>query len=205
MSFDFWWLARFVDEDEVGSVSISFATAMAAGGPSAAGLVAIRRWIQNEPCTAAQSYMSLPPSVKQAFGGWYKDFIWAFNLPGFQVFGEEVASQLTEDNCCRFISIRRCSPAAVLWQALGYERASRLPGIYGNLFIPASDVATALRVVKESYAGLDLDQATARAHAWIADSNSLEQIREVIELLPVALTEAAQRGKGLLVVGRPQI
>ena len=75
----------------------------------------------------------------------YNRFVRAFNLPGFAVLGVEMANFLDAETCYRFTSVRRCTPGALLWQAIGCERASRMPGIFGNVFLTAGQVADALK------------------------------------------------------------
>lgn len=116
-----------------------------------------------------------------------------------------MANFLNAETCYRFISVRRCTPGALLWHAIGCERASRMPGIFGNVFLTAGQVADALKQAEAALAGLVLEDALARGCALAGHSNDRPLGREVIGHLPDGLRRALELRKGFMAIGLAQL
>ncbi|WP_019865108.1 hypothetical protein [Methylovulum miyakonense] len=205
MSFDHWWFSCHLtpaDEEHFQPVFVN-AEKQAALAPNTEEI--FQYWQAHPERFSSEWEYSVPVEERTRHVEWYNRFVWAFNLPGYTELGEEVASFLDEETCFRFIIIRRCSPGAVLWHCLGYERASLLPGNKGNIFLTASQVEGALIKAENAMKGLVLDEAIQKGLALAGHSNQEQDIFSVITHLSDGLLYAYENGKGFMAVARPQL
>lgn len=95
--------------------------------------------------------------------------------------------------------LNRLQPVAVLWQGLGPERADRIPGILGNMLVPASEVAPTLAHVRRLL-DVPFSEFFRRAEPLKEASYMLDEsrAREILEALPAAFTAAREQGLGLV-------
>src|SRR5262245_45078014 len=133
MSFSHWWLGFFIDQQDYDRVHVQFEAARRASRLSDESQAAISAWRANPG-----RFEDL--ATDAVSGALVNTFLWSFSLPGDDQFsaslfkdGGELSACATESKFFRLVSIPRNPPVAVLWHALGYERATRLPGDRGNL------------------------------------------------------------------------
>src|SRR5262245_3580756 len=150
-----WWFTCHIDDAEFQLLEPAFRSAEELALPSALHLSALEFWRNTPDCF--DGYELTPESAELI-----NDFILGFNLPGFDDLARavchdagEFGTLLTEKKCFRFCMIDRRTPVSVLFRALGYERAARLPGRYGNLLLHRTAVAPALASVADAYAGTE--------------------------------------------------
>jgi hypothetical protein len=206
MSFDHWWFGVLLDPQDYERIAPGFAAALAEAVLSPEATHALEAWR-----TRPADYSGVALSGREAEA--VNAFIWAFNLPGFEDFAEEVfvddelrGDLLDEHRLFRFAMIPRNTPVSIVWHALGHERASTLPGRMGNLLLRADEVAGARAAVRDAYRGTSeralIDAAKAYCGADVFDDGVL---RDVIGFLPDGLARAQAAGKGFLSLSRAQI
>ena len=119
--------------------------------------------------------------------------------------GKDVATQLDEDNSFRFVSMRRCTPLALLWYALGEDWVSQLPGTLGNMFVPAAAVAPALAIAEAALAQVHRADFFLKARALAGDSNVDETFLQTLTHVPQGLTRAAKERRGFMAAARVEM
>ena len=134
-----------------------------------------------------------------------KLFIGAFSTPAFDALGKDVANQLDDDNSFRFVAVRRCTPLAVLWYALGEEWVNQLPGTLGNMFVPAAAVTPALAIAEAALAQVHRADFFLKARALAGDSNADETFLETLTHIPEGLSRAAERRSGFMAAARVEM
>jgi len=104
----------------------------------------------------------------------------------------------------KFVMTNRYGAAEALCYALGYGQASRLPGYFGNLFIPPNEVADALRLVEEILGEVNVNEFLQKAEeiTWGCCEDIVPELRS---LLPSALKTVLQEGNGLLALNYPEV
>lgn len=190
MALSHWWMLVLADRGLVDEVGGRFASALAALGEDRAGTSAYADWQR------AGEVVN-----HDAFPG-YNALMDHYNPAALNGVSLTVFDRLEDDNCFALVSLRRCAPCAVLWQALGSARAGHLPGARGNMLLRADEVPAARLVVDKAYEGLNMDEAVSCAMALAGHSNDESEVREAIEALPRALREAERRQRGLITVSR---
>src|SRR5262249_19673796 len=118
-------------------------------------------------------------------------FIWAFNLPGFDGLAREFLTQngkfagfVSQERWFRMVIAARNAPVSILWHALGYERASLLPGQMGNMLLHPNDVADAKEKVRRAYAGTSSQHLIEVAKRYCGWSVYEDTLRDVLSFLP---------------------
>ena len=205
MSYGHWWFLKLMDEDDVAQLGPAFNAAAQQVARSPTQEAAYRDWLEAGECIDLRHDRRRAAEEDQRLGNWFNEFVWIFNPEPFRRLGEEVLSTLDEEDNAGFLMMSNCAPVAVLWQALGAARASKLPGVLGNLLIPADGVDAALAQVREAMDGLDHDQAIERGHALCGFRNQRSNVRPVLDLLPQGLERALAARRGLLAIARPQL
>jgi len=109
------------------------------------------------------------------------------------------------DSCnFKFVITNRIGAAEVLCYAIGWGRARRLPGYFGNLFIPPQAIADVLDLVEEILAEVDIDEFMWKgAEAAIGCCEHI--VPELRSILPSALKTVLKEGNGLLALNYPDI
>lgn len=206
MSFDHWWFGVLLDPGDHARIAPGFAVALEEAALSEEATQALDAWRARPADFTRGRQNDRNTAVVNAF-------IWAFNLPGFEEFAEEVFTDdvlrgdlLDEQKLFRFAMIPRNTPVSIVWHALGHDRAQKLPGRMGNLLLRADEVAAALALVRDAYRGTSpralIDAARAYCGADVLDERVL---REVVTFLPDGLARAEAEGSGFLSLARAQI
>ena len=206
MSVSHWWFSFLVDEAEHARLLPAFKAAVAAP-ISEERQRGIEAWRQNPA-----SFESLAP-LRGGVNPRINDFLWAFNLPGIAEFSErfffsggDFSSFLSEERCFRFVSIARNPPVAVLWHALGYERARSRPGTMGNLLVAPADLGDAEAAVSRAYEGASDRELLTRAVRFCEGNiHSQDQVNDAITHLPDLLARARDQHRGILAFGRSEL
>jgi len=201
MSVSHWWISLLIDEAEHARLLPSFRSAVEVSVPDE-GQRAIELW-RSDP----ESFESLGDNDH------VNEFLWAFNLPGIDDFskglffsGGEFSSYLGGDRMFRFVTIARHPPVAVLWHALGYDRARMLPGVMGNLLAAPNEVPTTLEAVTRAYKGTAAKRLLATGRRLCESSiYSSEPVKQTISHLPDLLTRARDEGRGVIAFARCEL
>ena len=190
MALSHWWLLVLADRGLVDEVDGRFAAGLAALGEDKAGASAYADWQRAGEVVTPDTFPG------------YNALMDHYNPAALNGVSLAVFDRLEDDNCFALVSLRRCAPCAVLWQALGSPRAGHLPGARGNMLLRADEVPAARLAVERAYEGLNMDEAVSCAMALAGHSNDEPAVREAIEALPRALREAERRQRGLITVSR---
>jgi len=171
VSFDHWWIGLFVDEAGYERLKPAFAAAAEQAVLSPQSEQAMAAW-RKHPSDFDQGAAPRSPEAEDE----PHRFIWAFNLPGFvelaaQLFvnGGKFTEFLVEEEFFQMAICGRRTPVSFLWQALGYQRASLLPGRMGNLLLHPREIEDAREKTRRAYAGAsprDLLDAARRYCSW---------------------------------------
>lgn len=114
--------------------------------------------------------------------------------------GEELEAAILEQEVTN-----RESATMVLWVGLGYKPASRLPGYFGNMFVPPEDVASALQRVEQLLGELSLAEFVKKAEAVYALGYAKTFPQTLLLLLISSLRTVLREGDGLLALNYPHI
>ncbi|MEA5621144.1 hypothetical protein VB711_25395 [Cronbergia sp. UHCC 0137] len=105
-----------------------------------------------------------------------------------------------------FIITNRVGATEILWGGLGWERANRLPGYFGNMFLSPEDIATVLANIEKIFEEVDDTKFFERAQAIGARGNANEDVAKNIKSLFLsALNRAFKKGDGFLALSYPHI
>ena len=89
-----------------------------------------------------------------------------------------------------------------LYAGLGWQRASRLPGVCGNMFVPPEELQEALKEIEAIFKEVDEEDFVARACAVGAGEDcDLEKLF----LLPLGLSKILSEGHGFLALNYPHL
>ena len=207
MSFDHWWLGLMLSESECARVADAFAAAAAKAILSEPSRAALRAWRDNPIDFEAASIDRNPNLAAPA-----NAFIWAFNLPGFAELTARFVTQdgdfsdlLTEAHVFRFETTARLTPVSIVWHALGYERATLLPGQMGNVLLRPEDVARAQERIQRAFEGTTPSALLAAARNYGGPSLDDEVLKNTLCFLSDGCFEAARRKMGFLALACSQI
>ncbi len=90
----------------------------------------------------------------------------------------------------------------VLYAGLGWERASRLPGCCGNMFISPEELGETLIEIEQVFR--EVDEADFFARACAAGTGEYCDLEEFF-LFPLALSKILKEGNGLLALNHPHM
>ena len=202
MSFDYYWLGRFIDASEHAHIQPLFLAAAAKSRLSAAAQQAIADWRAHPSDYEEDALRHASSELIARFNA----FCRAFTLPGFMELFEHVAADdgLNEQTCFSLLATARHPTVSVLWHALGFERAQALPGQMGNLLLHPKDVEAALEATRRAFAGTSGEDLLAAARRFCSSSVFDGPLREVLNFLPDGLEAALARKAGFVAVARPQ-
>jgi hypothetical protein len=204
MSISNWWIGYLLTEEDHARILPRFEAARLLAAPShAVHAPAIEAWKANP-----EKFEDRRENHTAQAGEAINAFIDAFRLPGYDALMKAFAMKgggledlSREDVVFRFASLPSNPPVAVLWHALGFERARALPGNMGNLLVHPRDVPRAFEEVSAAYLGLDVANAVERGHSFCRTRvHSREDVEEVVTFLPDGLRRAAELGKGFCAV-----
>jgi hypothetical protein len=102
----------------------------------------------------------------------------------------------------------RHTPVSIVWHALGYERASLLPGRMGNILLSPPEIADAEEAeerVCRAYVGTSPQDLLGAAKRYCDWSVCDEELRRVIGFLPDGLARAQELHLGFFALARPRI
>jgi hypothetical protein len=206
MSVSHWWFGLLLDDAEHDRVRRPFEEAATGSPTTPAEQQVFATWIR-DPARFDDQDPDDPFS--SASGDELNAFIAAFDLPGFR----ELALRLIqpegdlhdlfdEGRIFRFTMLARNTPASVVWQALGPDRALQLPGRLGNLLLRPSQIAAVHDEVVELHRGTTPAGLFARARRYCESSvGNVEDLKGVVTFLPDGLRKARDEGKGFLSLG----
>jgi len=92
----------------------------------------------------------------------------------------------------------RVGAAMMLWCGLGFERANRLPGFFGNMFVSPEAVASTLQQVEEIFGEVDPKMFIARADAINICQTNPDTAQQLLTVLLSSLESILREGNGLL-------
>ena len=212
MSFDYWWFTVLIDDLDYERIEPEFHEAESQSDLSIEAIRAIEYWRNNQD--QFNGSKRIAGMSQEAFkqGKHINDFNRAFSLPGFDKLAmkfctaeNEMASFMKEENVIRFISFQRYSPVATLWHCLGYERAKQLPGKMGNILLRSDNVLSTIDFIDRVFDGLNPQLLVKRGMEFAGDSNSDEDVKDVLAMLKDALLCAQANSRGFLALARSQI
>src|SRR5262249_2659237 len=118
MSFDHWWFGVLLEPADHARIAPGFAAALEEAVLSPQAKRALDAWRPRTADFTRAGQSARHVEVVNAF-------IWAFNLPGFEEFAEEVFTDdalrvdlLDEQKLFRFAMIPRNTPVSIVWHAL---------------------------------------------------------------------------------------
>lgn len=207
MGVDYWWIGFFVDEPTYDRIEPHFAVAAANTTLSEQARQAIAAWRADPSDFEQEASISRPETADQA-----NAFIRAFNLAGFVELTRQIVTQegplaeiLIEKNFFRMAITARHPPVSIVWHALGYQRATLLPGQMGNMLLRHSEVEEALKNTRRAYAGISPQDLLDAARRYCSGSVGDDALRESLDFQPDGLHGAMQRKHGFLALACPRI
>ena len=208
MSFDYFWIARFIDDREHARIAPYFAAAASRSELPLEARQAIADWRVHPSDYEEEAWHETTPEEQVER---VRAFQRAFNLPGFVELQPELgttngALSDIEYNLqnARMTMTARHPTVSILWHALGFERAQALPGQMGNLLLRPKDVEAALEATRRAFEGLSRKGLLAAARRFCGHSVSDDTLREVLNFLPDGLETASARKAGFLALAHPQ-
>ncbi|QSQ26444.1 hypothetical protein JY651_16585 [Pyxidicoccus parkwayensis] len=209
MGVTFLWLSVGIPSERVDEVASRFAEAVAASPVSPAARRVLERW-REDPDSLSPEHVpdpTRPGALMESEG--VVDFEELFRPKslielgqGFFMKGAETQSlgiEATAENAGVFVN-DRVPASAALYFGLGAERAARLPGHFGALFVVPGEVAQVLASV-EALLGQPSEEMRARAWRWLGrGNNDFSRLDELFEFIPRALRTAHARGEGMLLL-----
>ncbi len=113
---------------------------------------------------------------------------------------------ISESNSQAVVITNRVGATQMLWGGLGWERASRLPGYFGNMFVPPEDVANNLTTIEEIFEEVSTEEFLECARAIGARGNCNEDKAESLQsLILSAFRTVLREGNGLLALSHPHV
>jgi hypothetical protein len=210
MGFHHWWWGFFTDENEYTRLLPYFTEAAKKAVLSPKSQQAFDAW-RRRPSDFEQDALTEETAAQ------INAFIWAFNLPGFNELAYDLLAVRSrtpgfdagfdiEARFFRWASTAKNTPVSIIWHALGYERASLLPGRMGNMLLHPREIADAKERVCRAYAGTSPQNLLDAAKCYCDRDVSDERLRhDVISFLPDGLARAEELRLGFLALARPQI
>jgi hypothetical protein len=204
---DYWWFGCFIDERKHDQIQPHFAAAAANAVLSQQSRQAIAAWRACPSDFEQEAFITRPEVADQT-----NAFIAAFNLAGFVALTRQILTQegrladiLAEQSSFRMAITARHTPVSIVWHALGYERASRLPCQMGNLLLRPSEVEEALEKTRRAYAGTAPSDLLEAGRRYCSTSVGDDALHETLDFQPDGLAEALKRKCGFLALTCPRI
>lgn len=105
-----------------------------------------------------------------------------------------------------FVITNRVGATEILWGGLGWERGSRLPGYFGNMFVLPEDMASVLANIEEIFEEVDDAELIEGALAIGSRGNANEDVAKNIKSLFLsALHTVLKEGNGFLALSYPHM
>lgn len=208
MAFSFWWFTLRVTDADVGSLDEHFEHARAAAALETDKVAIVERW-RSEPDRVFE-----PHAVSEDGVPFAARFNWALRRDAYTELGARlmkselpgVALRISKESTIDFLNHRHCTPAAVLFAALGPEASAALPGDLGNMLLPATEVGAGLEKVEAVMQSRRFDELVERAGRYldVAGERDDAQIRRLLSMLEDGVRRALEDGTGLLSIGMPE-
>ena len=215
MSFDYWWIGCFIDEQTHTRLQPFFAAAAAGTALSPEARQAIAAWRVDPRGYEDVRFGGTPETTDQESyptTDQINAFLNAFNLAAFAELARHLILQgggltdlLNERNLFRMTITARHPSVSIVWHALGPSRAEALPGQMGNMLLGAGEIAAALEATRRAYSGISPDDLFSAGQRFCGFSVDAETLREVLYFLPHGLERAKERGRGFFAVTSPQM
>jgi hypothetical protein len=206
MSFAHWWIAISIDEDDYKLIEPHFAAASEKALLSNEARQAIEAW------RSSSTRFDQDNATSKAAASLANAFIGAFNLPGFDELAEQFLAGdgrfvdfLNEERVLKMTIAARHTPVSILWRALGYDSAIRLPGRMGNMILHPGQIVAAEEEMRSAYSETNPEALLPAAKRYCDHSVDDESLREILSFLPNSLARARALGRGLLTLARAQI
>lgn len=105
-----------------------------------------------------------------------------------------------------FVLTNRVGASVMFFYSLGWQAASKLPGYFGNMFVPPEAVAKTLAEVENVFREVDIEEFTKDAETLGSWGNCNEDVaRDLASLLPNSLRTVLAEGNGLLALNYPDV
>jgi hypothetical protein len=208
MGVTFFWLSLRIPPEHASGVAARFAEAVTASPVSPTARRVLERWRE---APSSLSPESVPDPSRPGF--WMdsegaEDFEELFRPEALSAFGQgfirtgaeanEWGIEPTAENAGLVIT-NRIPAAAALYFGLGAERAARLPGHFGALFVAPSDVGQLLPAL-DAVLERPSPEMLTRARRWLGGNNQDLRPEELFAFIPRSLRAAHTRGEGLLLL-----
>jgi hypothetical protein len=209
MGVFFFWLSVSIPPEHATAVAAHFLEALTASPVSQSARRVLERW-REAPSSLSPEYV--PDPARPGF--WTEsegtvEFEELFRPEALSVFGQGFIRTGAEANSWgielnaekgALIITDRIPAAAALHYGLGAERAARLPGHFGALFVAPSDVGQLLPAL-DAVLEHPSSEMLARARSWLKRGNN-ERVRPeaLFSFIPRALRTAQARREGLLLL-----
>lgn len=111
-----------------------------------------------------------------------------------------------QDALIRMAVTHRIAPTQVLYGALRWQMANRLPEYFGNMFVPPQEVAATLTCVESVFSEINAEDVLKRACA-IGGSrvSNKQEANRLLFLLPSALKLVSRKGYGFIAISYPHL
>ncbi|KAF3888670.1 MULTISPECIES: hypothetical protein [Nostocales] len=104
------------------------------------------------------------------------------------------------------VRTNRVGAPEMLWGGLGWERAGRLPGYLGNMFVPPEDIAVVLGTLEEVFQEVPSHEFIQGVSAIGTRGNGNEQYVESLQSLILSCFYTVfKEGNGLLALSHPHL
>lgn len=122
----------------------------------------------------------------------------------FSILGK--ASTRKQDSMIEMVVTHRIAATQMLYGALGWQIGNRLPGHFGNMFIPPQEVSTTLTAVEAIFNEINIEEFFERACA-IGGSGvgNGDKVDGLLTLLPSTLKLVLKKGCGLAAISYPHL
>ncbi|HEY9909319.1 MAG TPA: hypothetical protein V6D18_17150 [Thermosynechococcaceae cyanobacterium] len=165
---------------------------------------------QSQIAEETKAFLQAWPETPEDGAEWERWFSAAYKVlypDAFTKLLESVVAGQTilqaNSNSLEFVCTNRIGAAMMLCEGLGFARARRLPGYFGNLFIPPEETASALEQVKQIFSEVTSTEFVERAAAIGSYGDNDRQAKELAILLPLQLQRVSYEGDGLLALSHP--
>jgi hypothetical protein len=139
----------------------------------------------------------------------YSDYLSLFLSPGFDRifldnFKFDGPGQYQDDFYFAEVVVSHGNtPADILFQSLGPELATRIPGFFGNIYLTSEQVPAVLTDYENILSAVDLDKSVDVGARWAEapcnmPRDNITMVRQIIYALPKALVIAKEKQCGLL-------
>ncbi|MBD2592723.1 hypothetical protein H6G74_00065 [Nostoc spongiaeforme FACHB-130] len=117
-----------------------------------------------------------------------------------------IISQRMSQSQLELIITNRVCATEMLWGGLGWQRANKLPGYLGNMFVKPENIANVLAIIEEVFAEISNDEFIQGAKSIGFRGNCNEDDAEALQSIILSCFHTVlQEGNGLLALSHPHI